>query len=299
MQTGEIMGIFKILDIFSTRELALGFYLLIVIVYCLAKPKCRSSVCDLIKCACAKKLSIPFLIMLLYAGLFVCILSLCSFWNWIYIKDIVIWVLFAGVPVCYGAANKTVDEKYFSSIIINNFKFAIIVEFIINTFTFSLITELLLQLGLFLLFALQSIAATKPEFKSAKKVIDGFIVIISIMMLYFTIKQAIATYAEHGVIDYFVAFFTPIVFSVLYTPVAYFMAIYAGYDTLFFRMYSKEVKDKKLRRKHRLLIIRACGLSHKRIQRFLYEYVKRMYVTIPETDFRKLIDDFKRDVVNL
>lgn len=118
-------------------------------------------------------------------------------------------------------------------------------------------------------------------------------------MLYFTIKQAIATYAEHRVIDYFVAFFTPIVFSVLYTPVAYFMAIYAGYDTLFFRMYSKEVKDKKLRRKHRLLIIRACGVSHKRIQRFLYEYVKRMYVTIPETDFRKLIDDFKRDVVNL
>lgn len=163
------MEIFKMLDIFSTRELALGIYLLIVIVYCLVKPKCRSSVFNLIKCACAKKLSIPFLIMLLYAGLFVCILSLYSFWKWIYIKYIVIWVLFAGVPVCYGAANKTVDEKYFPSITINNFKFAIIVEFIINTFTFSLITELLLQLGLFVLFTLQAIAATKPEFKSAKK----------------------------------------------------------------------------------------------------------------------------------
>lgn len=112
---------------------------------------------------------IPFLIMLLYAGLFVGILSLCSFWNWIYIKDIVIWVLFAGIPVCYGAANKTVNEEYFSSIVINNFKFAIIVEFIINTFTFSLITELLLQLSLFVLYALQVMAETKTEYKSTKK----------------------------------------------------------------------------------------------------------------------------------
>lgn len=287
------------LDIFSTRELALGIYLLIVIVYCLVKPKCRSAVFDLVKCACTKKLSIPFLIMLLYAGLFVGILSLCSFWNWIYIKDIVIWVLFAGIPICYGAANKTVNEEYFSSIIINNFKFAIIVEFIINTFTFSLITELLLQLSLFVLYALQVMAETKTEYKSTKKVIDGFIVIISMVMLYFTIKKAIVTYAEHGIIDYLVAFFTPIVFSFLYTPVAYFMAIYARYDTLFFRISCKEVNDKKIRIKHRLLIIGVCGLSYRKVQKFLNEYAQRMYVSIPETDFLKIIDDFKKDVQNL
>ncbi len=298
MQTGEFMEIFKMLDIFSTRELALGIYLLLGIVYCLAEPKCRSSVCDLIKCACGKKLSIPFLILLLYAGVFVCVLTICPFWKWIYIKDIILWVLFAGIPVCYGAANKTVDKEYFLSIIFNNFKFAIIVEFIINTFTFSLPTEMVLQLGLLALYLFQFTAEKKPEFKSAKRVIDALIIIVGIVMLYFTIKQAMATYAEHGVIDYLVAFFTPIVFSFLYTPAAYFMAIYASYDTLFFRMSCKEVKDKKLRRKHRLLIVRACGLSYRKIRKFLNEYVKRMYVSIPEADFLKLIDDFKRDVIS-
>ncbi len=77
------------------------------------------------------------------------------------------------------------------------------------------------------------------------------------------------------------------------------MAIYARYDTLFFRISCKEANDKKIRIKHRLLIIGVCGLSYRKVQKFLNEYAQRMYVSIPETDFLKIIDDFKKDVQNL
>ena len=57
----------------------------------------------------------------------------------------------------------------------------------------------------------------------------------------------------------------------------------------------KEPKDKKILRRHRLSIIRACGLSYKRVRKFHSDYMFKMYVSMPISDFDILIDNFKAD----
>ncbi len=280
-------------DIFSTREIALGIYFLLIVIYALANAKIKKSVIDLIRCALTKKLVIPFLIMLIYAGLLIYLSTYFSFWKWKFIKDVILWVIFAGVPLCFNATSKTIEEHYFLKIITNNLKFTVLVEFIVSNFTFSIVIELILQLVLFILFMMQAIATGKDEYKSAKTFIDWIIVIMSVWILISTVNRALDAYAEQGIIDYIVTFAIPFVYSLLYVPVAYLMAIYSNYEILFVHMSFKEPEDRKIKKKHRFKIIKVCGLSYKKIRRFHHEYVKRLYIKMSENDFNKLINEFK------
>lgn len=282
----------KILELFSNRELALGLYALIFIVWLLCNRKIRPSTINLIKSACHRQLTIPFFFMLCYAGTAVYGLSCLSFWKWQYLKDVVMWVLFAGVPICFNAVN-TKEEQYFRNIVIDNLKFTALVEFIFGTFTLSFIAELIIQPIILLLFLLQATAEKEEKNKAFKQFLDAIIAISGILLLYFTVKEAITSYIYLNVLDLLVSFLIPIIFSALYLPIAYLFAVYAKYQVLFIRMTFKSPKSKKLKRKHRWKVFFACGISYKQICRFEKEYVKRLYVSLPESEFIKLIQEFK------
>lgn len=282
----------EMLELFSTRELALGLYALIFIVWLLCSRKIRSSTINLIKSTCHRQLIVPFFFMLCYAGTAVYGLSCLSFWKWQYLKDIVIWVLFAGVPICFNAVN-TKEEQYFRNIVIDNLKFTALVEFIFGTFTLSFIAELIIQPIILLLFLLRAMFEKEEKYKAFKQFLDAVIAISGILLIYFTAKEAITSYIYLNALDLLVSFLTPIAFSVFYLPIAYLFAVYAKYQVLFIRMTFKSPKSKKLKRKHRWKVFVACGLSYKQICRFEKEYVKRLYVSLSESDFIKLIQEFK------
>ena len=148
-------------DIFSTREIVSGIYLLLIIILILIFKKTRTSALEVVKIACNKILLIPFIGILIYAGIFVYVFFKLPFWEWKYIKDIIIWIVFVGVPVCFKATNRKNDEQYFRNIVIDNLKFTTLVEFFISSFTFSLIGEFILQPILTFLLMLQVYAGIK------------------------------------------------------------------------------------------------------------------------------------------
>lgn len=55
----------------------------------------------------------------------------------------------------------------------------------------------------------------------------------------------------------------------------------------------KELDDKKLRRKHRIQVIKCCKFSYKKVCKFLNEYVQKMYIKMDSTEFETIIADFK------
>lgn len=223
-------------EIFSTREVVTCFYILIVTVYVFFSPPIRSSVINVIKSACTVKLVIPFIFMITYAALIVYALTQTSFWKWIYIKDIVIWVLFAGVPVCFNAVSKNIEEHYFRSIIIDNLKFLVLVEFFVGTFTFNLVVEFIMQPVLVLFILLEVVAGTKDEYKEVKKLMNWVVTISGFIILGFTINVAITSYSKLDNVDSIVSFFIPIIFSLMYLPIAYGFVVYSKYEILFIRM---------------------------------------------------------------
>lgn len=279
--------------IFSTREIATAIWLIIFIICCFASPKIRKSAACVIKTFCTPKLFIPFVLMLVYAALIVLVLTFLPFWKWIYIKDISIWVLIAGIPSCYKAIGKKTNENQFQNMILDTLKFAVLVEFVISSFTFSLVAELLIQPAVLFLVLLDAVAGTKTEYKPAKKLTSCLMILAGIAVIGFTLKEAVNSYQTLGAFDLLVSFFTPIAFSFLYVPVAYGFVIYAKYDTLFVRMSFYEPMDKKIRHYHRKAVLSACGLSYKRIDMLQQEYIGKMYVNMNLDEFDDLIKRFK------
>lgn len=283
---------FCMFNIFSTREIATAIWIAALIILCLIFPKIRRALFGVIKVACTPKLAVPFFCMILYAALFVLLLTVFPFWKWLYIKDICIWVLFAGVPACYKAIEKKIDEHYFRDMFLDNLKFAVLIEFIISAFTFKLIAELLILPAIAFLALLDAITGTKPEYTLVKKLTSFLMIFAGLTIIVFSLKEAISSYQTLGAIDLLVSFCVPIAFSVLYIPVAYGFAIYAKIEMLFIRMSFKEPKDKRIKRNHRLAVFKACKLSYKKIIQFEQEYVKNMYVSMKQIEFDDLIKKF-------
>lgn len=261
-----------------------------------ASSKIRQSAIDVIKAACTPKRAIPFIGMLIYALLLVFVLRLLPFWKMIYIKDIVLWVLFAGVPACFKAIERQIDEHYFQNMILDNLNFIVLIEFLFNTFTFNIVVELILLPAIAFFFMLDIVAGSKTEYLSAKKVITWIETFLGLAIIWLTFKEAWNSYYDFRIIDLLVSFFIPFIFSFLYMPIAYIFAIYAKYEILFLRMSFKEPKDKYIQKNHRKAVLMVCGLSYKRIYLFEKEYVSKMYISMKQNEFDELIKAFKQEI---
>lgn len=280
-------------EIFSTREIVGIFYIVLFCVYVLSKKQLRKALVQVIKCACKIKLVVPFLLLIGYAGIIVYISTSVPFWNNTYIKDVIMWVLFVGIPYCYNATSDGEKEHYFSNLFKQNIKFIVILEFFVGTFTFSIVAELILQLIITFLVLLQAVSTTKEEWEATARLLDVMLAIIGFIILGFTIKAAMGNYQEVNPIDVIVSFLIPIIFSVLFIPCAYLLALYAKYETVYMRMGFKEPKDKKVRFTRYLKVFLTCGLSYEKLCYFHKEYVKRIYATMKESEFEEVLDELK------
>lgn len=277
--------------IFTTREIAVFIYAIILLVCVLVRKKGKAILLPVIKAACHIKLIVPFLFVLSFAAIFVLLCTYLPFWDWVYLKDIIFWTLFVGVPVCFNATSRELEDHYFKNILIDNFKLTALTEFITGTFTFHIVIELILQPILLICVILQSTAKNKPN--SSIRIIDGIVSITGFVILALTIKSAIDAIGSIQVLDITVSFVLPIILSVLYLPVAYCFAVYSKYEILFLRMSFKEPEDKKVRFEHRIKVIYLCKLSYKKVCKFLYEYLPKMCEKMSDSEFDTIIDDFR------
>ena len=278
--------------IFTTREIAIFIYAILLLVYVFARKKGKNILLPVLKAACHIKLIVPFLFVLSFAAIFVWLCTYLPFWDWAYLKDIIFWTLFAGVPVCFNATSRKLEDHYFRNILIDNFQFAALAEFITGTFTFPIVVELILQPILVIFVVLQS-TAEKTQDNKVKKFIDVIVAIAGFVILALTVKSIIDAIGNIAFLDIAVSFVLPIILSVLYLPVAYCFAVYAKYELLFLRMNFKEPKDKKVKIAHRIKLICLCKLSYTKVCKFLYEYLPKMYVGMSNLEFDSMIDNFR------
>ena len=278
--------------LFSTREVVTGIYLILFLVFLISKKPTRDSVIGLIRAACKKNLVIPCIVLISYSCILTYMFSRISILKNIYIKDIAIWTIFAGVPMCFNAVSMNAESHYFRNIIIDNIKLTALVEFLSGTFTFSFVIELIIQPIITFFVVLQAFSETRDEYKPLRNPLSWIVSIIGFIILICTIKAAIGMYPNLNAIDMLVSFLIPPIFSILFIPMAYLLALYAKYEIIFIRMGLKEPSDKHLRTKHRLTVIRVCKLSFKKAYRFEKECVPKMYSSQSKDKFDELISAF-------
>lgn len=281
------------MDIFSTRELATAFWTGIILVAVgmaiVTNKKARKSFIEVLKCFFGRKIRTLWEIYLLYIGIITFLFSRLPIWESIYLKDIIIWTFFSGLTICMNAVAGEADEKYILKVLKDNIRFTMVTEFLLSTFTFSFWVELIIFPIMTAITLLDVVAAQKSETVAVHKLLQSVIAFIGLCLVFQTVKVGIREYRELNMVDTLVSFFIPMVYLLFVTPLEYVFELYSKYEMLFVRMCFKEPRDKKVKRKRHLKVIKACGLSVRKIILFQKQCIPRMYISMPDVEFDLLI----------
>jgi len=282
-----------VFELFTTRELAISVYFALFVIYLLWNKKLRPDVLKLIKAAFQPALVKMFFVVACYGTSITVVLSFLPFWKNTYLKDIIIWIVFVGVPVSFSAVNKNSD--YYKSMIVNNFAVSAILEFVMGTFTFPLIVEFIIQPIIAVLFVFQAFSDNKEEYKAVNKFFNAIITIFGLLLLILTIRKIIIQGKHLNHFDLLIAFLTPIVFSVVFVPIAYLIAVYAKYEEIFcLYWFNSKTTEQSIAKSRRKQAIKICGLSYKKQKLFKTTCAMKLTVNTTPQEFESIIKQFKQ-----
>ena len=284
-------------ELFSTREVASGVYLLLLLLWLISKKDGARAVIALLKTVFKPIVIIPVLCLLGYAALLVYGLHFVPFWEWALLKDVVIWVLFVATPICFKAGTRKNKDYPFKQMVIDNFLWSAFLEFFVGAFTFSFLAELIILPIFTFITILKDYDRENPMHKQYQKVFDGIATVAGLLLLAFTVKEAVNTIANDDTIGLIVSFAVPAIFSVAFLPVVYALAVKAKYHDLFVRLYIRNYMSKDGLSPKKRSVFFACGLSYRKIQRFeqaYSQYISTICAANDDDSFYEFVNDFQR-----
>lgn len=258
--------------IFNNREIAAAFWLLLVFIFALSKNDVRQSLKKFFKSLLGWKIQASILLMITITVGIVLLLEYVNLWNSKLIKDTVIWLLFAGIPLYIKWITSKSNKNIFKEIAVQNIKIVLLIEFIVNISTFSLIVELILVPSVTFIVMLNAFAKANNVDPRVEKLINGVQMIIGFFILFFASTQTIENYEQLTTLNTLRAFLLPILLSILSSPFVYFMALGANYGKLFSRLEMGAEKSSKLKVYAKLELIKYCKLSRRKVRKALNMY---------------------------
>ena len=83
-------------DLFNTREIAIGIWIVIGLILFATFGKGRKSLHQLVKAVAQRQLVILYFAILIYCGIIVYALYQWNFWQCSFLKDTIIWIVLSG-----------------------------------------------------------------------------------------------------------------------------------------------------------------------------------------------------------
>lgn len=244
-------------EVFNNRELALCIWFIILFSVLLFIKPARQQIQQIFKILFRKRIIILFFVLLSYSSCIIFILYKIGIWNWKYIKDLVCWVLFVEIPIFFNIiANKT-DAHFFRTLIMDNLKATVIIDFLINFWTFSLIIELLLVPIIFVISAVCAVAERENAAQKIHRFSHNLTKIASIGVSLNIIYHLIYTPGELFNCDTLISFFLPQFLLICNLPILYGFALQNTYEVIFNKL--KINKQELLKKK--ILLFKFAGLN--------------------------------------
>lgn len=233
----------KFLD---NRELAILVWLIIFLFWTLTKKNIRESISEIMKVFFQKVIFISTCLMLFYIGSIVYIFYQFGLWDFTLLSETIMWVI--GVAfVMYSNSYKVKNIEYFKNVLIDTLKLTVVIEFIVNLYVFNFWIELILVPVFAILGVVLGISSSKPEYKQVESCLTRIFIVVGLLFLSYAIYNIIVDVHSFATINNFKEFLLPFVFTILFLPFIYMLALYLTYDLIFMRI-SFLIKDKSLAR---------------------------------------------------
>ncbi|WP_123955373.1 hypothetical protein [Flavobacterium cheongpyeongense] len=225
----------KLQEIFSNRELALIFWIVPIIIFCLIKFSLGRSFINLIRVFFASKLTIVYFIMILYTICILSFLKLFGLWDYTLTKDAFIWFFTFGI-VTFFKINKESSNDFLIEILNETFKLTLFLEFLSNFYNFSFWIEFLIFPFILIITLLKSVSELDNKNKILTNLLSNIITIVGSIYFVFALYKTFQDYQNFLSVHNLNSLILPVVLSFLSIPLFYFLALYNTYEQLFLRL---------------------------------------------------------------
>ncbi|MFN3230943.1 MAG: hypothetical protein ACE363_02155 [Alphaproteobacteria bacterium] len=221
------------MDVFSTRELALGVWLCALAVFAMAHDTIRPLAVGLFKNAFHKTLWPFYVVTLLYVICMVIVLWAIGLWNQSHIKGTIFWTLSVALVSLFRLPDKAEDFSYFRQVVIDSFKLIVVLEFIVSSYTLEFWAELLVIPVSTFLVAMAEFSRGKPDYKIVHSLFENLLVALGLLLIGHALYQLYVDIRAFASLKNLSDFSLPPILTLLYLPYLYCISIYTIYKTVF------------------------------------------------------------------
>lgn len=283
------------MDILSSREWAIVTWIIIYLCFTIFVLKVDFT--DVLKSFFNKKLNILWISILLYNLFITIILSYSRYWNNIYIKDIVFWVVFSCITTTISIFDK---NKIFSfkKLIVTNITVSALIEFILSELTLSYYLELFL-IGIFLpINFLFLVSQTKLEYKVTENVLKKILSLLNFIFFVYILRELYKSFNFLLSQETWFKFLIPFIYSILCCPLYYAFIILNDYEKVSCKIQDHFVLENDIDRRYinklkRRKLLMTCGVVHKKYIYFDNEFSKKMRLANTEDKVKEIMGEFE------
>ena len=239
-------------------------------------PAVRSQIFATLKLALSPKVAAPFVLMSLYAIGEVALLRAINIWNVDLLKDTMIWFFGTAVVLLVSHVAAKATGNIFTSVLKENLRFVIVIEFILNTYNFPLLVECVLLPFVTLVALLHEVAKYDDAHKSAGKVLGVILLIVGGAFGGIAIVDAVLHYEQFGDPQVIRSLALPPLLSILLTPFVFLCILYCTYELAFVFVEQGGTKSAEVMKYTKRQIVRRFGLGLGKLQVFLNKQAGRL-----------------------
>lgn len=205
----------------NSREQAFTVWLVFVIVIFSVLPSLRKDFLPILSSLVSKSFLKLYLVFLGYGTLMVAFLRWIRVWEVELVKDTLIWMIFAGLPLMYRAARSKNLLAYFEEMIRSLLTLTVVLEFLMGLHTFAFWKEFLLVPVFLFLVLLLAFAKERESGQRVVELIERFILVLMIAFIAAEFFYVFGHLNDFLKWDYFWQFWLPVELSILLIPFIY------------------------------------------------------------------------------
>ena len=284
------------MEILSSREWAIVTW--ITIYLCITIFVSKVDFTGVFKSVFNKKLNILWIMILLYNLFITIVLSYSRYWNNIYIKDIVFWIVFSCVVSTINIFDRKKEKVSFKKIILANVTVSALIEFIISELTLSYCLEFII-IGIFIpINFLFLVSQTSLEYKTAENVLKKIFSLLNFIFFVYILRELYKSFNFLLSQETWFKFLIPFIYSILCCPLYYAFIILNDYEKVSYKIQDHFVLENDIDRTYinklkRRKLLTVCGVVHKKYIYFYNEFSKKMRFANIKEEVNEIVREFE------
>jgi len=210
-------------------------------------------------------------VALLYAACFALVVAggqALGIWNTSLLKETLAWFVLAGIPLLTKFPETYKRPGFYRRAARRLFGIAVAIEFLVGMTALSLGAELLLLLAAVILGVFSAFAGTKPEYRQVKKVFDGALAILGLLVIALTGMKLIEIAPTFDPAQLGLLLFLP-VWATFFTLLFVFVfGLYANYEPKMSEINRTRAESRRARWRAKFALITAFGARNLELGRF-------------------------------